>query len=186
MPVPVGTVDYDPTQWAPALEHFYPLNNPSGMVGTELPGDGNIGRGMLLHWSWNIYPYPAVYIRPLQQAQLYGLDPWYTIDVGVAGVPLSARWMRISAMNTMTPGPAAPNPGMYLLYRAGDRFTSLYINPAKYTGEIVGARMPTSTLIPVLDGKCQFIWQQAPWPSPEFGSGGSTYSQSIYVDSWAR
>ena len=182
-----GVVDYDPTQWAPVREQFYPLNNPSGMTGSELPGDGNTGRAKLLKWSWNIYPYPAVWIRPVQQAQLIGLDPWYTIDVAVAGVPQSARWVRLAMMNVMTAGVgASANPGMLFLYRAGDRATSMYLNPLKYTAEIKGARIISGVLAPVLNGKLQFCWQQDPWPAPEFGLGGSTYSQSIYVEWWAR
>lgn len=180
-------LDYDPTQWAPVKEQFYPLNNPSGMTGTEQPGDGNTGRAKLLQWSWNIYPYPAVWIRPVQQAILNGLDPWYTVDVTVAGVPRSARWVRLAAMNVMTAGAgASATPAMFFLYRAGDRITSMYLNPLKYTQQIAGVRLSSGVLAPVLDGKFQFCWQQSPWPAPAFGAGGSTYSQHLFVESWAR
>lgn len=181
--------DYDPALWAPVRESFLPVNNPSGLDGSEMPGDGNIGRADILYWTWNL---PGETL-----ARQVAPFTWYTVDVtkhyktGMpTGVPLTARWVHLCSMNIMTAGGgASANPAFYVLYRAGDGATSKWIDPSKYLYQICGARLPSFITVPIINGKFQLLWHQQPYPSLPWapnGAGGSTYAQHVFVNGWAR
>lgn len=172
----------DPARWTKVTgaELYFPAQNPAGGTGAELTGSGHLGDSDILHWSWNIAGYGLRECAP---------NKWHAVDVtrtwwgSSSGIPDDATMVMLHAANIMTAGALAPIPAMQTQWRA---YGSASLNPIMCPSPVVGARLSDVVVVPVVQGKVEFLWLQSPFPSPPYGAGGSTYSQHGIVMMWAR